>query len=115
MAFSLVLFRSPLVDNLKGNAEKLDCSIHVLSRAIEQLSQVLERGHGKTLRESFAAMALFHRYRLHNVIMISWGLNATQVAPFIPGGSLADAVKRGCERNLILTGILLKRKRLIRL
>jgi hypothetical protein len=50
----------------------------VHSRAIEQLGQVLERAHGKTPRESFAAMALFHRYRLHNVIMISYGLNATR-------------------------------------
>ncbi|PYU30030.1 MAG: hypothetical protein DMG31_15225 [Acidobacteria bacterium] len=43
---------------------KVEQAKQIASKAIEQLSQALERGHSETLREYLAAMARFHRYSL---------------------------------------------------
>jgi hypothetical protein len=53
----------------------------IVSKAIEELSQALERGQSETLRKYLAAMAMFHRYSLHNLILILLQRpNATHVA-----------------------------------
>jgi hypothetical protein len=41
---------------------KVEQAKQIASKAIEQLSQALERGHSERLREYLAAMARFHRY-----------------------------------------------------
>jgi len=43
---------------------KVEQAKQIASKAIEQLSEALERGHSETLRNYLAAMARFHRYSL---------------------------------------------------
>jgi hypothetical protein len=50
---------------------KVEQAKQIVSKAIEQLSQALGRGHSETLREYLAAMARFHRYSLRNVMLIA--------------------------------------------
>ncbi len=50
---------------------KVEQAKQVASKAIEELSQALERGHSGKLKEYLAAMARFHRYSLHNVMLIA--------------------------------------------
>jgi len=50
---------------------KVEQAKQIVSTAIEQLSQALERGHSKTLRNYLAAIGRFHRYSLRNVMLIA--------------------------------------------
>jgi hypothetical protein len=43
---------------------KVEQAKQVASKAIEELSQALERGHSEKMKEYLAAMARFHRYSL---------------------------------------------------
>ena len=49
---------------------KVEEAEQIASKAIEQLSEALERGHSETLRKYLAAMAMFHRYYGYNLILI---------------------------------------------
>ena len=49
---------------------KVEQAKQIASKAIQQLSEALERGHSETLRNYLATMARFHRYSLHNLILI---------------------------------------------
>ena len=50
---------------------KVEQAKQIASKAIEQLSQALEAGHSEKLREHLAAMARFHRYSWHNIMLIA--------------------------------------------
>jgi len=50
---------------------KVEQAKQIVSTAIEQLSQALERGHSETLRNYLAAIGRFHRYSLRNVMLIA--------------------------------------------
>jgi len=50
---------------------KVERAKRVASKAIEELSQALERGHSEKLKEYLAAMARFHRYSLYNVMLVA--------------------------------------------
>ena len=79
---------------------KVEQAKQIASKAIEQLSQALERGHSETLREYLAAMARFHRYSLHNIMLIaSQRPDATHVAGFQTWKQLGRYVKKGRKRN----------------
>jgi hypothetical protein len=41
---------------------KVEQAKQIISKAIEELSQALERGHSETLRNYLAAIGRFHRY-----------------------------------------------------
>src|SRR5260370_17117209 len=82
----------------------------IASQAIEQLSQALERGHSETLREYLAAMARFHRYSLHNIMLIaSQRPDATHVAGFHTWKRLGRYVKKGAKGILILAPFVLRK------
>ena len=83
----------------------------VTSKAIEELSQALERGHSETLREYLAAIARFHRYSLYNVLLISSQRpDATRVAGFQTWKQLGRNVKKGAKGILILAPIVLRKE-----
>jgi antirestriction protein ArdC len=90
---------------------KIEQAKQVVSKAIEQLSQALERGHSETLREYLAAMARFRRYSLHNIMLIaSQKRDATHVAGFRTWRQLGRYVKKGAKGILILAPIVAKRR-----
>jgi len=90
---------------------KIQQAKQIVSKAIEQLSQALERGHSETLREYLAAMARFRRYSLHNIMLIiSQRRDATHVAGFQTWKQLGRCVKKGAKGILILAPILAKRE-----
>ena len=75
---------------------KVEQAKQITSKAIEQLSQALEAGHSEGLREYLAAMARFHRYSLHNVMLIaSQRPDATHVAGFQTWKQLSRFVPYG--------------------
>jgi len=87
---------------------KVEQARQIASKAIEQLSQALERGHSETLREYLAAMARFHRYSWHNVMLIaSQRPDATHVAGFHTWKHLGRFVKKGAKGILVLAPIVL--------
>ena len=90
---------------------KVEQAKQIASKAIEQLSQALERGHSEKLREYLAAMARFHRYSLHNVMLIvSQRPDATHVAGFQTWKQLGRYVKQGVKGILILAPVLLRKE-----
>lgn len=89
---------------------KVEQAKQIASKAIEQLSQALERGHSEILREYLAAMARFHRYSLHNIMLIaSQRPEATHVAGFQTWKRLGRFVKKGAKGILILAPVLLRK------
>ena len=90
---------------------KVEQAKQIASKAIEQLSQALEAGHSERLREYLAAMARFHRYSLHNVMLIaSQRPDATHVAGFQTWKQLGRFVKKGAKGILILAPIVLRKE-----
>jgi antirestriction protein ArdC len=90
---------------------KIEQAKQIASKAIEQLSQALERGHSETLREYLAAIARFHRYSLYNVLLISSQRpDATRVAGFQTWKQLGRNVKKGAKGILILAPIVLRKE-----
>src|ERR1700740_1917955 len=82
----------------------------IATKAIEELSQALEAGHSEKLREYLGAMARFHRYSWHNVMLIaSQRPNATHVAGFRAWHELGRFVKKGEKGILILAPIIRKK------
>src|SRR5258705_14002705 len=62
---------------------KVEQAKQIVSKAIEELGQALERGHSETLRNYLAPMGRFHRDSLRNVILIaSQNPKATRAAAF---------------------------------
>jgi len=89
---------------------KVEQAKQVASKAIEELTQALERGHSEKLKEYLAAMARFHRYSLYNVMLISSQRpDATRVAGFHKWRELGRFVKKGAKGIFILAPILAKK------
>jgi hypothetical protein len=85
---------------------KVEQAKQIVSKAIEELSQSLERGHSETLRTYLAAIGRFHRYSLRNVMLIaSQKPTATHVAGFHTWHKLGRFVKKGERGILILAPI----------
>ena len=85
---------------------KVEQAKQIVSKAIEELSQSLERGHSETLRNYLAAIGRFHRYSLRNVMLIaSQNPAATHVAGFHTWHKLGRFVKKGEKGILILAPI----------
>ena len=85
---------------------KVEQAKQIVSKAIEELSQALERGHSETLRNYLAAIGRFHRYSLRNVMLIaSQKPTATHVAGFHTWHKLGRFVKKGEKGILILAPI----------
>ena len=89
---------------------KVEQAKQIASNAIEQLRQALEAGHSEKLREHLAAMARFHRYSWHNIMLIaSQNPTATHVAGFHAWHKLGRFVKKGEKGILILAPIIRKK------
>ena len=93
---------------------KVEQAKQIVSKAIEELSQALERGHSETLRNYLAAIGRFHRYSLRNVMLIaSQKPTATHVAGFHTWLKLGRFVKKGEKGILILAPIVQPKKQLV--
>ena len=89
---------------------KVEQAKQIASKAIEELSQALQKGHSETLRKYLAAMARFHRYSLHNIMLISSQRpDATHVAGFQTWKQLGRYVKKGAKGILILAPVPLRK------
>ena len=85
---------------------KVEQAKQIVSTAIEQLSQALERGHSETLRNYLGAIGRFIRYSLRNVMLIaSQNPTATLVAGFHAWHKLGRFVKKSESGILILAPI----------
>jgi hypothetical protein len=91
---------------------KIEQAKQIATKAIEELSQALEAGHSEKLREYLGAMARFHRYSWHNVMLIaSQRPDATHVAGFHTWQQLGRFVKKGAKGIMILAPIVRKENR----
>ena len=89
---------------------KVEQAKQIASNAIEQLRQALEEGHSGRLREYLAAIARFHGYSWHNVMLIaSQRPNATHVAGFHSWHKLGRFVKKG-EKGILILAPVIRRK-----
>ena len=90
---------------------KIEQAKQIATKAIEELSQALEAGHSEKLREYLGAMARFHRYSWHNVMLIaSQRPDATHVAGFNTWKQLGRFVKKGAKGITILAPIARKKR-----
>jgi antirestriction protein ArdC len=84
----------------------IEQATEVASKAIEQLSQALESGQSGALRQYLGAMARFHRYSWHNVMLIATQKPAaTHVAGFNAWHKLGRFVKKGEKGIMILAPV----------
>ena len=89
---------------------KVEQAKQIVSKAIEELSQALERGHSETLRNYLAAIGRFHRYSLRNVMLIaSQKPTASHVAGFHAWHKLGRFVKKG-EKGILILAPIVRRK-----
>ena len=89
---------------------KVEQAKQIVSKAIEELSQALERGHSGMLRNYLAAIGRFHRYSLRNVMLIaSQKPAATHVAAFHAWHKLGRFVKKG-EKGILILAPIVRRK-----
>jgi hypothetical protein len=85
---------------------KVEQAKQVASKAIEELNKALKKGHSDELKACLVAMARFHRYSTHNVMLIlSQRPNAIRVAGFHTWKELGRLVKKGAKGILILAPI----------
>jgi len=91
---------------------KIEQAKQIATKAIQELSQALEAGHSEKLREYLGAMARFHRYSWHNVMLIaSQRPAATHVAGFSTWKQLGRFVKKGAKGIMILAPIVHKKSK----
>ena len=85
---------------------KIEQATEVASKAIKQLSQALESGQSGALKLYLGAMARFHRYSWHNVMLIATQKPAaTHVAGFHAWHKLGRFVKKGEKGIMILAPV----------
>ncbi len=85
---------------------KIEQAKQIANKAIEQLTQALEKGQSQTLKSYLAAIGRFHRYSLRNVMLIaSQKPTATHVAGFHAWRTLGRFVKKGEQGIMILAPI----------
>ena len=91
---------------------KIEQAKQIATKAIEELSQALEAGHSEKLREYLGAMARFHRYSWHNIMLIaSQRPDATHVAGFNTWKQLGRFVKQGAKGIMILAPVVHKKSK----
>jgi antirestriction protein ArdC len=78
----------------------------ITKNATEQLVTALQQGHSEALTSYLKAIGRFHRYSLHNVLLIAMQKpNASYVAGFRTWNELGRFVKKGEKGILILAPI----------
>src|SRR6267154_2576136 len=78
--------------------------------ATEQLVAALQAGHSEALTVYLKAIGRFHRYSLHNVLLIaSQKPNASYVAGFRTWNDLGRFVKKG-EKGILILAPIVRRK-----
>jgi hypothetical protein len=83
------------------------------TKAIGELAATLEAGHSETLAKYLAAMGRFHKYSLHNCMLIVLQKpDATHVAGFHNWHKLGRQVCKGEKAISILAPILRRKKKL---
>jgi len=81
-----------------------------IDKATEQLVAALTAGHSEALTAYLKAIGRFHRYSLHNVLLIaSQRPNASYVAGFRTWNQLGRFVKKGEKGIMILAPILCRK------
>jgi antirestriction protein ArdC len=89
---------------------KVEQAILVASKAIDQLSQALESGQSGALKQYLGAIARFHRYSWHNIMLITTQKPAaTHVAGFNAWHKLGRFVKKG-EKGILILAPVVRRK-----
>ncbi len=82
----------------------------ITERATEQLVAALQQGHSETLNAYLKAIGRFHRYSLHNVMLIALQKpNASHVAGFRTWNQLGRSVKKN-EKGIVILAPVLRRK-----
>jgi antirestriction protein ArdC len=82
----------------------------ITDRATEQLVAALNAGHSEALTGYLKAIGRFHRYSLHNVMLIaSQKPNASYVAGFRTWNELDRFVKKG-EKGILILAPIVRRK-----
>lgn len=82
----------------------------ITERASEQLVAALKAGHSEVLTGYLKAIGRFHRYSLHNVLLIaSQKPNASYVAGFRTWNGLGRFVKKG-EKGILILAPIVRRK-----
>jgi antirestriction protein ArdC len=82
----------------------------ITERAAEQLVAALNAGHSEALAGYLKAIGRFHRYSLHNVLLIaSQKPNASYVAGFRTWNQLGRFVKKG-EKGIMILAPIVRRK-----
>jgi antirestriction protein ArdC len=82
----------------------------ITERATEQLVAALNAGHSEALTGYLKAVGRFHRYSLHNVMLIaSQNPNASYVAGFRTWNELGRFVKKG-EKGILILAPIVRRK-----
>jgi len=90
---------------------KIEQARQIAGKAIEELSHALEAGHSEKLREYLGAMARFHRYSLHNIMLIaSQRPDATHVAGFHTWKRLGRFVKKGAKGIMVLAPVVVRKE-----
>jgi antirestriction protein ArdC len=88
-------------------AEKIK---EITERATGQLVAALNAGHSEALTGYFKAIGRFHRYSLHNVMLIASQMpSASYVAGFRTWNELGRYVKKG-ERGILILAPIVRRK-----
>src|ERR1700720_2541294 len=83
---------------------------HLTTRATEELSAALSAGRTEELTRYLAAMGRFHRYSLHNVMLITLQKpTATHVAGFHTWNKLGRHVRKG-EKGIFILAPMIRKK-----
>ena len=83
----------------------------ITDRATEQLVAALNAGHSETLTSYLKTIGRFHRYSLHNVMLIaSQNPNARYVAGFHAWNQFGRFVKKGEKVNCLILAPIIRRK-----
>jgi hypothetical protein len=99
--------------NLPEEKQKMNSHeiAELTTKAIEELAEALQAGHSETLTQYLAAMARFHKYSLHNVMLIVLQKpDASHVAGFHTWHKLGRHVRKGEEGITIFAPILRRQK-----
>lgn len=81
------------------------------AKAVEELARALEAGHSEALTQYLAAISRFHKYSLHNVMLIVLQKPyATHVAGFHTWHKLGRHVRKG-EKGINIFAPILRRKK----
>jgi N-terminal domain of anti-restriction factor ArdC len=89
---------------------KSEQSKEITEKATEQLVAALQQGHSEALTSYLKAIGRFHRYSLHNVLLIALQKpNASHVAGFHTWNELGRFVKKG-EKGIMILAPVVRRK-----